>query len=124
MSHQVRNPRTGENDYSFHILDEKEVSDICNRLKNNQTRWHTEGVGFRIKVIQDWKIVLAKYQEFIIEALTIDTGRRSESVLEMQILLSSIDRWCATAESFFSEKIIKPSAVLFGVGWKRCRLSF
>jgi succinate-semialdehyde dehydrogenase / glutarate-semialdehyde dehydrogenase len=113
MSYQVRNPRTGENDYSFKILDEKEVSDICNRLKTNQIRWHTEGVAFRIKVMQDWKIVLAKYQESIIDALTIDTGRRSESVLEMQILFSSIDRWCATAEAFFSEKIVKPSSVPF-----------
>ncbi len=113
MQHSVRNPRTGENDYSFDILDKKAISTICNRLKDNQMCWHTEGVSFRVKALQDWKIVLQKYQEAIIEALTIDTGRRSESVLEMQILLSSIDRWCATATSFFAEKIVKPSAIPF-----------
>jgi succinate-semialdehyde dehydrogenase / glutarate-semialdehyde dehydrogenase len=113
MQHPVRNPRTGENDYAFDILDKKTIATVCNRLKDNQMRWHTEGVAFRIKALQDWKIVLAQYQEAIIEALTIDTGRRSESVLEMQILFSSIDRWCATSAAFFAEKIVKPSAIPF-----------
>jgi succinate-semialdehyde dehydrogenase / glutarate-semialdehyde dehydrogenase len=113
MQHPVRNPRTGENDYSFEILNKKEISTISNRLKDNQMRWNTEGVAFRIKALQDWKTALANYQEAIIEALTIDTGRRSESVLEMQILLSSIDRWCATSAAFFAEKIVKPSAIPF-----------
>jgi succinate-semialdehyde dehydrogenase / glutarate-semialdehyde dehydrogenase len=113
MSYQVRNPRTGENDYSFEILNEKAVLDISNSLKTHQIRWNTEGVSFRVKAMQDWKIVLAQYQESIIDALTIDTGRRSESALEMQILLSSIDRWCATAESFFAKKTVKTSAIPF-----------
>ena len=113
MQYPVRNPRTGENDYAFDILDKKSISSTCNRLKSNQLRWNTEGVAFRIKALQDWKIVLQKYPEAIIEALTIDTGRRSESVLEMQILFASIDRWCGTAEAFFAEKIVKPSAIPF-----------
>jgi succinate-semialdehyde dehydrogenase / glutarate-semialdehyde dehydrogenase len=113
MRHPVRNPRTGENDYSFEIITNNELSERCNRLKINQLRWHTEGVAFRVQAMQNWKIVLEKHKEPIIEALTIDTGRRSESVLEMQILFSSIDRWCATATAFFAEKVVKPSAIPF-----------
>ena len=113
MQYKVKNPRTGEEDYSFDILNKKDILNISNQLKIKQIAWNTEGVTFRIETLQNWRNALSKYQEAIIEALTIDTGRRSESVLEMQILLSSIDRWCKTAADFFAEKITKTSAIPF-----------
>jgi succinate-semialdehyde dehydrogenase / glutarate-semialdehyde dehydrogenase len=111
--HKVRNPRTGKDDYSFPILSPKAVEKRCNQLKDNQLHWNKSGIEHRIEVMQRWKIVLEKYRADIIEALTIDTGRHSESVLETQILFNSIDRWCATSRLFFAEQIIKKSAIPF-----------
>jgi succinate-semialdehyde dehydrogenase / glutarate-semialdehyde dehydrogenase len=111
--HQVRNPRTGKEDYSFPVLSRKAVEKRCNQLKDNQLQWNRNGIEYRIKVLQRWKIVLEKYRTDIIEALTIDTGRHSESVLETQILFNSIDRWCDTSRLFFAEQIIKKSAIPF-----------
>lgn len=113
MNHQVRNPRTGKYDYSFPILDNKVVGDICKQLRDNQLDWQARGIEYRIDVLQRWKIALEKHRSAIIDALTIDTGRHSESVLETQILFNSIDRWCDTSRLFFAEQIIKKSAIPF-----------
>ena len=111
--HKVRNPRTGKNDYSFPILSERTIEKRCKQLKDNQLQWNKNGIEYRIEVMQRWKMTLEKYRADIIEALTIDTGRHSESVLETQILFNSIDRWCDTSRLFFAEQIIKKSAIPF-----------
>ena len=111
--HKVRNPRTGKDDYSFPILDNATVENICKQLKDNQLEWHKNGIKHRIDVLQRWKTALENHRTDIIDALTIDTGRHAESVLETQILFNSIDRWCNTSRLFFAEQIIKKSAMPF-----------
>ena len=113
MNHQVRNPRTGKYDYSFPILDNNAVENICKQLKDNQLGWQFRDIEYRIDVLQRWKMALEKHRSAIIDALTVDTGRHSESVLEVQILFNSIDRWCDTSRLFFAEQIIKKSAIPF-----------
>jgi succinate-semialdehyde dehydrogenase / glutarate-semialdehyde dehydrogenase len=111
--HKVRNPRTGKDDYSFPILDDTTIVNACKQLTINQLDWHKNGIDYRIDVLQKWKIALENHRADIIEALTIDTGRHAESVLETQILFNSIDRWCNTSRLFFAEQIIKKSAMPF-----------
>jgi succinate-semialdehyde dehydrogenase / glutarate-semialdehyde dehydrogenase len=110
---QVRNPRTNAFDYSIELKNKKAIQNKCDGLKSNQKTWNTEGVAYRISILQKWKVALEKHKNAIIEALTIDTGRHAESVLETNLLFSSIDRWCNTAQAFFDEKIVKKSAIPF-----------
>ena len=47
--------------------------------------------------MQQWKDAIVSHQEELIAALSVDTGRLSESITEVQSLISSIDRWCGLA---------------------------
>lgn len=111
--HLVRNPRTGENDYTFELQDAALIQGHCKALRHHQQEWSAGGVERRIKAMQDWKLQIQSSQEAVVEALCTDTGRKSESILEVQLLLSSIDRWCGIAQDFFSEKITRSTSVPF-----------
>lgn len=111
--HPVRNPRTGENDYTFELPDADLIQGDCTALRQRQPEWSEGGVEMRIRAMQDWKVQIQARQESIVGALCTDTGRKSESILEVQLLLSSIDRWCGIARDFFSEKITRATSVPF-----------
>jgi succinate-semialdehyde dehydrogenase / glutarate-semialdehyde dehydrogenase len=113
MQHQVRNPRNGQYDYQFDIPTTKTLKKTCKILRGGQKTWQTNGIAYRIEAMQAWKIQIEKQKENIIEALTHDTGRKAESVLEANLLLSSIDRWCGIAQDFFKENSRKTSAIPF-----------
>lgn len=110
---KIRNPRTGQFDYEINSLTNKELYDISINLRQNQTTWRESGVSYRIAILQQWKNALQERSEAIVEALCQDTGRRSESILEMNLLLSSIDRCCGIATDFFAQSEEKQSAVPF-----------
>ncbi len=54
-----------------------------------------------------------RHRDAVIAALSVDTGRRSESVLEADLLAPAIDRWCRIADELFSEREKKSSTVPF-----------
>ncbi len=109
----VRNPRTGAFDYRFEILTPEAVADLCQQLRQVQPHWKNSGVNYRIDAMQCWKTAVQKHLNAIVEALTLDTGRKKESILEANLLISSIDRWCGIAKTFFSETAERASAVPF-----------
>jgi acyl-CoA reductase-like NAD-dependent aldehyde dehydrogenase len=113
MQYKVRNPRNGQFDYTFEIPTAKAVKKTCQILRGGQTDWFSAGIAHRIAGLQAWKIALEKHREALVEAITHDTGRRTESVLEVQLLFSSIDRWCSIADEFFKATVKKPSSVPF-----------
>lgn len=113
MYYPVRNPRNGEIDFYFSIMDAKSIKKTCQILRGGQKTWQAKGITYRVEVLQAWKIQIEKQKEAIIEALTHDTGRKNESILEVNILLSSIDRWCGLAQDFFKDTIKKQSAIPF-----------
>lgn len=110
---QVRNPRTGEFDYEISILPQDEVAAICIKLKQQQTAWANASIEKRIEVLQQWKAVVQKNKQALIDALTIDTGRLNETVLEVDLVAASIDRWCAIALDFFKESDQKKTSIPF-----------
>lgn len=110
---KVRNPRTGQHDYSFEIPAPALVRAEAKRLWRGQKAWHKKGVEARIRVMQAWKVALNRHLDDLTDALTLDTGRRHESLLEARLIGQSIDRWCGIAADFFVATPDKTSAIPF-----------
>ncbi|HRK75178.1 MAG TPA: aldehyde dehydrogenase family protein, partial [Rhodothermales bacterium] len=89
----VRNPRTGVLDYTFPLPTPAQIRKEAERLRSNQVAWQQKGINERIEVLQTWKHGISKHLDELIEALTLDTGRRYESELEAKLIAQSIDRW-------------------------------
>lgn len=94
---EVRNPQTGIIDYWISPPTGNQLTEICTRLRQAQVEWQQVGLEKRIDVMQQWRQALLSHQEELIAALVTDTGRLSESIIEVDSLLSSIDRWCRFA---------------------------
>ena len=86
----VRNPRTGENDYQIPILSEAEIAAECERLRAGQSAWQAMGVDARIEVLTQFSAALNDHRESIIDALTLDTGRLVLSEMELDGLRGGI----------------------------------
>lgn len=104
----VRNPRTGEIDY---WITPPKLSEECDRLRMAQPAW-AESLEQRISALQQWKQAIQTHREALLTALVADTGRFGVSVLEIDSVLSSLDRWCKLAPELLQE-IEKPTAIPF-----------
>ncbi len=93
----VRNPRTGKIDYWITPPTGDRLAGIGSRLRKEQVSWQESGLEKRIQAMQQWKQALLSHKEELTEALVTDTGRLSESMIEVDSFLSSIDRWCRLA---------------------------
>lgn len=109
----IRNPRTGKYDYKIKPLEQGEIKDLALAMRNKQKSWKEAGAAYRIEVLQKWKTAVEKQLPAIIDALTTDTGRRSESELEAKLLAASIDRWCGIAQEFFRQEPDKVASIPF-----------
>lgn len=109
----VRNPRTGKVDYWITPPTPEQLADQCSRLRKAQINWWQEGLERRIEALQRWKQALLSQEDELIKALVSDTGRWSESVLEFDSLISSIDRWCRLAPELLSKEDERATAIPF-----------
>jgi len=94
---EVRNPRTGKIDYWITPPTGDQLAGICVRLRKAQVVWQESGLEKRIQAMQFWKNALLSHKDELTEALVMDTGRLSESKIEVDSFLSGIDRWCRLA---------------------------
>lgn len=108
----VRNPRTGAIDYWIAPPTSEQLSQHCARLRAAQPSWQAAGLEQRITALRQWKQAIQEHREAIIQALVADTGRWGVSVLEVDSVLSSLDRWCQLAPELLQE-IDKPTAIPF-----------
>jgi acyl-CoA reductase-like NAD-dependent aldehyde dehydrogenase len=113
MKYPVRNPRTGEVDYFFEVWEADRLHGRLEYLRQNQLRWQGLPLCERVAALQAWKKALSKHRPTLVEALTADTGRHHESVLEAQLIGQSIDRWCRLAQRFFEQEQDKVSVFPF-----------
>ncbi|WP_153733177.1 aldehyde dehydrogenase family protein [Sporosarcina obsidiansis] len=106
---KVRNPRTGEIDYSFTPTPVDELEMHCNRLREGQVKWRKLGLQGRIEVLRKWEKSLQNYKDEIMEALISDTGRLNESNREFDNISKWIGRWATIAEDVIAPQAAKPS---------------
>jgi succinate-semialdehyde dehydrogenase / glutarate-semialdehyde dehydrogenase len=97
MTHHVRNPRTGKNDYAFTPLSSEDITQRCTQLKLNQKNWAQKTPSARAVVLQQFKQALERHRVSLTEALIADTGRRAISIIEIAGVLGALDRWCKQA---------------------------
>ncbi|MEM9214202.1 MAG: aldehyde dehydrogenase family protein [Cyanobacteria bacterium P01_F01_bin.150] len=109
----VRNPRTGCLDYQITPPTPEQLTAICDRLRQEQQGWQTKGVAHRIAALQAWKQALVKRKDALIQALVTDTGRLSESILEVDSFLSGLDRWCGLTPDLIAPAPTKNAAIPF-----------
>ncbi|MCU0338346.1 MAG: aldehyde dehydrogenase family protein [Spirosomaceae bacterium] len=109
----IRNPRTGEFDYHIKPPSQNDVEYICYQLRKEQVAWGQMNINHRVEVLQAWKKAVNNQKEALIEALCKDTGRQWESLLEADIVASSIDRWCGIAQNFFTPATLRQSSIPF-----------
>lgn len=107
----VRNPRTGQVDDKIVPPTLEQLTAECDRIRHSQLDWQTRGIGYRIEVLQAWKQALIGRKAELVQAITTDTGREMESVLEVDSVLSSIDRWCRVAPELLAEAPAKAAAI-------------
>ena len=101
---KVRNPRTGKFDYWITPPTSDRLAEICTGLRKAQIDWQQDGLEKRISALQTWKQALLSQKDDLTSALIADTGRLSESVVEMDSFISSIDRWCGLAPKLFESE--------------------
>jgi acyl-CoA reductase-like NAD-dependent aldehyde dehydrogenase len=98
----VRNPRTGENDYAFEPPSSDELERIATGLRSRQERWATD-LSVRVAALQAWKSRIEAGRADLVAAIVHDTGRLVESELEVDAILRSIDRWCGLAPDLLAD---------------------
>jgi succinate-semialdehyde dehydrogenase / glutarate-semialdehyde dehydrogenase len=98
---KVRNPRTGLYDYeiSSHSFDSLKLK--VNAMRMAQPKWLAAGIEHRISVLQNWRKALEKSREELVEVLSVDTGRKIESIAEVDFVLTLIDKTCERAKADF-----------------------
>ena len=98
---RVRNPRTGVYDYEIPDCNAAQIVQCCKQLRNHQDAWVRSGITNRIAVLQEWKQAIIVNKELLVGALAADTGRTWETIAEVDWVIDSIDKWCATTSNFY-----------------------
>ena len=98
---QVRNPRTGAIDYFITPPTALEVSEHCTNLRREQRNWNKFEICGRIEVLETWKQALILEKDALVQALVEDTGRIRESTMEVDGVISTLERWCKLAPQLF-----------------------
>ncbi len=109
---KVRNPRTGKIDYWITPPTGDRLTEICTNLRKAQVEWQRSGIESRIEAMQGWKEAILSHQAELTDALVADTGRLSESLVEIESFISSIDRWCRLAPELLTTEV-RTTAVPF-----------
>ncbi len=109
----IRNPRTGEVDYWITPPTQGELAARFSQLREAQAGWRQGGLEKRIETFQQWKDVLILHRDELTKSLALDTGRWWESVIEFDLLLSTIDRWCRLAPKLLAPAQERPTSIPF-----------
>lgn len=97
MSLRVRNPRTGNHDYSFDPAGTEQLTEIAGRLRQAQPGWASRKSEERSEILRRWADAIDQSGEQIAAALAADTGRGTISRMEVASVVELIRRWAARA---------------------------
>ena len=110
---KIKNPRTGQYYYEIFPPTFEDLKVKTKSMREAQVDWKELGVEHRIKALQAWKTIVEQNKEELIDAICMDTGRKWETILEVDLVASSIDRWSNISRDFFSTTERKTSSIPF-----------
>ncbi|WP_076420027.1 aldehyde dehydrogenase family protein [Colwellia sp. UCD-KL20] len=109
----IRNVRTGEYDYALPVFDANTVNSAVVQLRTHQKAWQNTSLEQRVKVVKQLAHKLNENKTELVDALIADTGRYQESVLEVDVVVKGIERWCEQAPTVLQSKEEKQAEVPF-----------
>lgn len=89
----IINPRTGKPDHRITPLDAAEVIGVATALRAAQPGWAARSLADRLAILGRFSERLGAHAPAIAAALTLDTGRRQISLVEVQGVRGMIARW-------------------------------
>ncbi|WTW96262.1 aldehyde dehydrogenase family protein [Streptomycetaceae bacterium NBC_01309] len=107
---RVRDPRTGRDERALRPPTLEALDAEVARLRAAQPAWEALGPSGRADALRRWAREIAARQDDMVDALLHDTGRRTESVMEVQVLLGGIARWSAAIDEPGAEPGADPRA--------------
>jgi succinate-semialdehyde dehydrogenase / glutarate-semialdehyde dehydrogenase len=107
----VRNPRTGVYDYAFPVTPPAAIATIAATLRANTHEWAYATPEARCAVLMQWHAAMTQERDNLVNALVLDTGRRRESVMEIDSALANLQRWATRAPQLLTEGATRESVV-------------
>jgi len=107
----VRNPYSGELDYSFCQPSREQVAATCQRLRTGQLHWAAKSLDERLAALDAFAKIIAKHAADITAALVIDTGRSQVPAIEVAGLQGQIERCRNNAASALAPSAPRPAQV-------------
>ena len=105
----VRNPRTGQNDYSIVAAGAGELVPLAARLRSAQVAWSAAGVASRSAVLKAWSTQILAESGPLLDALSTDTGRHLLAGNELRALAGMVAGNSAMAAPAFAVASERPS---------------
>lgn len=103
MTLQVRNPRTGQFDYSIEPAGREALEAATGALREAQARWAARTPEERASILHRWADAIERDQAAIAAALTVDTGRSTISGIEASAMVQLVRRWADRAPALIAE---------------------
>ena len=110
---EVRNPRTGSIDYRFEQTEASELARLTAAMRGAQKQWLEGGVEMRCRALLELAAALSEQRGSLFHALAADTGRVRETELEINAIISSMERWCRLAPELLEANGDKHTAIPF-----------
>jgi succinate-semialdehyde dehydrogenase/glutarate-semialdehyde dehydrogenase len=124
---EVRNPRTGENDYTIQPPTDTELESVALELRSNQLAWANADIEHRCSVLTAWVEDLLDpidgLSGELINALAADTGRFLLAMVEVQGIRNIVMGAVAIAPMLVSDAEERDS-LTEGVGLLRQRVPY
>ena len=110
---EVRNPRNGKFDYRFEQVEAPAMARMTADLRDAQTLWLERGVEARCQTLLQLAEAMSNQRDRLFDALCADTGRVGETELEINAVISSIERWSGLAPDLLTVEENKNTSVPF-----------
>lgn len=88
----------------------QDISARLTQLRGEANRWAARGVADRIEILGRWQAEIAQRRDELVSGLAKDTGRLALSQMEVDAVISSIDRMSAWAPAVLGEAGSRPSS--------------
>ena len=109
----TRNPRTGQIDFQMPVCAAADVAAEAAQLRVAQPAWRERGVAGRVEVLRRWALALRESKPALVAAISTDTGRLAEAVLEFDSTVGALERWCTQAPALLADEPARQATMPF-----------